>query len=100
MKLLALLSQLKWAGAFLGVIGFTLFSFTPFGGGEYKLTAPFDTAAGLYPGSDVLIAGSKAGTVQDITLKGEHAMVTFTVDSAHAPVYRNATVSERPKSLL
>ena len=100
MNLLALLGQIKWAGAFLGVIGFSLFSFIPFGGGEYKLTAPFDTAAGMYPGSDVLIAGSKAGSVQDIQVRGNYALVTFTVDSAHAPVYENATVAERPKSLL
>ena len=28
---------------------------------EYRLVVPLDSADGLYPGSDVLIAGAKAG---------------------------------------
>src|ERR687883_327452 len=87
--------------AFVGLIGLSLASFSGLGGGsEYKLTAPFDTAAGLFPGSDVLIAGSKVGTVDNIYLRGDQALVTFTIDPAHAPVHSDAKVQLRPKSLL
>ena len=67
---------------------------------EYRLIVPLDTADGLYPGSDVLIAGAKAGSVQDITLDGNQTLVTITLDDAYAPVHADARVTVRPKSLL
>ncbi|TMG35323.1 MAG: MCE family protein [Chloroflexi bacterium] len=67
---------------------------------EYRLTIPIDSADGLYPGSDVLIAGAKAGSVQDIKLDGGQALVTITLDEAHAPVHSDARATIRPKSLL
>ena len=67
---------------------------------EYRLVVPLDSADGLYPGSDVLIAGAKAGSVQDITLDGGQTLVTIAIDDAYAPVHRDATVTVRPKSLL
>lgn len=66
----------------------------------YRLVVPLDSAEGLYPGSDVLIAGAKAGTVQDITLDGNRSLVTIVLDDAYAPVHRDAKVTVRPKSLL
>ena len=67
---------------------------------EYRLVVPLDNADGLYPGSDVLIAGAKAGSVQDITLEGNQTLVTISVDDAYAPVHSDASVTVRPKSLL
>ena len=66
----------------------------------YRLVVPLDSADGLYPGSDVLIAGAKAGSVQDISLDGNRSMVTIVLDDAYAPVHRDAKVTVRPKSLL
>jgi phospholipid/cholesterol/gamma-HCH transport system substrate-binding protein len=67
---------------------------------EYRLVVPLDSADGLYPGSDVLIAGAKAGTVRDIGLDGTQTLVTIAVEDANAPVHADATVTVRPKSLL
>lgn len=67
---------------------------------EYRLIVPLDSAEGLYPGSDVLIAGAKAGSVQDITLDGNRTLVTIALDDAYSPVHRDARVTVRPKSLL
>jgi phospholipid/cholesterol/gamma-HCH transport system substrate-binding protein len=67
---------------------------------EYRLVVPLDSADGLYPGSDVLIAGAKAGTVRDITLDGGQTLVTIALDDNYAPVHADARLTVRPKSLL
>ena len=67
---------------------------------EYRLVVPLDSADGLYPGSDVLIAGARAGSVRDISVEGAQTLVTIAVDDAYAPVHADATVTVRPKSLL
>ena len=98
---LALLANLKWLLAFVAVVGVSLFSLhglLPDSG--YQVVAPMESADGLYVGSDVLIAGSRAGTVQDIQLRNDLAMVTLSILPAHAPLHLSATVSLRPKSLL
>lgn len=66
----------------------------------YRLEVPLDSADGLSPGSDVLIAGAHAGSVQDITLDGGQALLTIAIDDAYAPVHTNARLTVRPKSLL
>lgn len=68
--------------------------------GQYRVTVPVQNAAGLYPGSDVMIAGAHAGRVEGIALRDGAAMVTFSVDAERAPLSRDATVAVRPKSLL
>src|SRR5437763_15680447 len=67
---------------------------------EYRLVVPLDSADGLYPGSDVLIAGAKAGSVQDISLDGNQTLVTIALDDASSPVHSNARATVRPKRLL
>jgi phospholipid/cholesterol/gamma-HCH transport system substrate-binding protein len=67
---------------------------------EYRLVVPLDSADGLYPGSDVLIAGAKAGSVRDIGIDGTQTLVTIAVDDAYAPLHADARVTVRPKSLL
>ena len=41
----------------------------------YEVIVPLSDANGLYPGSDVLIAGSRAGSVENIAVQGTHALV-------------------------
>src|SRR5437868_14186424 len=66
---------------------------------EYRLVVPLDSADGLNPGSDVLIAGAKAGSVREISLDGSQTLVTIALDDAYAPVHADATLTVRPKSL-
>jgi phospholipid/cholesterol/gamma-HCH transport system substrate-binding protein len=66
----------------------------------YEVTVPVQNAAGLSPGSDLMIAGAKAGSVVGIALGPGTALVTVSVDAEHAPLRTDATVSVRPKSLL
>lgn len=44
-------------------------------------TAEFTNASGLQPGDTVRIAGVEVGKVAAVTLEGDHAAVTFSVDS-------------------
>lgn len=68
---------------------------------DYVLKIVSEDASGLYPGSDVMIAGAKAGSVRDISLNGQGlALITTQIDPAFTPVHRDAAVSIRPKSLL
>jgi phospholipid/cholesterol/gamma-HCH transport system substrate-binding protein len=68
--------------------------------GPYEVTVPVQNAAGLSPGSDLMIAGALAGRVESIGLGQGAALVTVSVDAEHAPLHRDAAVSIRPKSLL
>jgi phospholipid/cholesterol/gamma-HCH transport system substrate-binding protein len=68
--------------------------------GTYEVTVPVHDAAGLYAGSDVMIAGAKVGSVRSISLAPSSALVTVVVDAEHAPVHTDATIAVRPKSLL
>ncbi len=93
--------RFRWAAAFVGIVLVGVFAgHAAVGATAYRLSVQMDNAAGLYPGSDVEIAGSKAGSVESVALKNGMALVTLTVDSEHTPVRRDAKVALRPKSLL
>ncbi len=93
--------RVKWALAFAAIVILGVIAGrTAIGATSYRLSVPMDNAAGLYPGSDVEIAGSKAGSVDSVGLADGRALVTVVVDSQHAPVRRDAKVALRPKSLL
>lgn len=49
----------------------------PILGAGARYTAQFSEAAGLKPGAEVRVAGVKVGTVDDVTLDGNHVDVTF-----------------------
>lgn len=66
----------------------------------YTLDVPLADASGLYPGSDVEIAGARAGRIENLQLQGGVALATISVDAVHAPVRQDARVDVRPKSLL
>jgi phospholipid/cholesterol/gamma-HCH transport system substrate-binding protein len=96
-----LIANAKWAAALLAVVMLSIFGsrgLLPSNG--YDLNVAMPGADGLYPGSDVLIAGSKAGTVTQIALHGSGVLVGISLDPAHSPVHTTATITLRPKSLL
>src|SRR5581483_3140302 len=98
-----LAAKAKWALAFLGVVTLSLGLprwLDPAQTGTYTLQVPLQDASGLYAGSDVEIAGAKAGRVEDMKLQGGTVIATISVDSDHAPVHIDASVDVRPKSLL
>jgi virulence factor Mce-like protein len=99
--MLALLAAAKWTGAFLAIVTVAVFSYRGLlPSSSYDINVLMPGADGLYPGSDVLIAGSRAGTVNGITLHGNDVIVGISLDPAHSPVHTNATITLRPKSLL
>ncbi|ORB31109.1 MCE family protein [Mycolicibacterium parafortuitum] len=50
-------------------------------GSSTTFHADFTSVSRLKPGEDVRIAGIPVGTVKDITITGDHATVSFTVDN-------------------
>jgi phospholipid/cholesterol/gamma-HCH transport system substrate-binding protein len=71
-----------------------------FGGEEYTVTAEFQNAAQIVPGSQVVVAGVPTGTVKDIAL-GSHgqALVSFTVSDPYQPLREGTTATIRSYSL-
>ena len=99
--MIELLANVKWAAALLTVVALSIFgSRGLLPSSSYDLNVVMPGADGLYPGSDVLIAGSKAGTVTQIGLHGTGVLVGISLDPAHSPVHSTATITLRPKSLL
>jgi phospholipid/cholesterol/gamma-HCH transport system substrate-binding protein len=95
------LARFKWLVIFVVVVVFGVFTFRGVSGlTAYRLQVPLESASGLYSGSDVMIAGSRVGGVDQIQAGGPGAIVTIEIDSAHSPVRRDASVTLRPKSLL
>jgi phospholipid/cholesterol/gamma-HCH transport system substrate-binding protein len=85
----------------LVVVASTAFQRGLLGPGDYVVRVPTDNAQGIYAGSDVLIAGVEAGSVQGVTLGSDGlAVITAEIDPAYAPIHTDATASIRPKSLL
>ena len=72
----------------LVAVGFLVFAFKSSGlssdGGGYEVTAEFDNATGLSPGTDVRMAGVKIGTVvsQRLDPKTFFAKVVLSIDSS------------------
>jgi virulence factor Mce-like protein len=84
----------------LVVVGGAFLQHALTGPAPYILTVPVQDAAGLYPGSDVMIAGSRVGTVDSIVLGHGVALVTADIEPEESPVHQDASVTVRPKSLL
>jgi phospholipid/cholesterol/gamma-HCH transport system substrate-binding protein len=99
--MLAILAAAKWTVAFLAIVAVAVFSYRGIlPSSSYDLNVVMPGADGLYPGSDVLIAGSRAGTVSGIALQGNNVVVGISLDPAYSPVHSSATITLRPKSLL
>lgn len=70
------------------------------GGGGYKVTAEFVNAGQLVKGSEVRVAGTSVGTVEDIQVtESGTANVTFTVGDDYAPLRRGTQATVKPTSL-
>jgi phospholipid/cholesterol/gamma-HCH transport system substrate-binding protein len=68
--------------------------------GGYRVTADFTNAGQLVKGSEVRVAGSSVGTVEDIEVSPEGtAQVTFTVEGDYAPLRRGTRAIVKPTSL-
>ncbi|WEH36798.1 MCE family protein [Streptomyces sp. AM 4-1-1] len=70
--------------------------------GTTTVTACFDQATGIYPGSDLRVLGVKVGTVESVRPHGEEVRVTLRVDKgvkvpakAHAVVVAPSLVADR-----
>ena len=72
----------------------------PFSGSGYKLGAVIHEPQDLQKHADVRAAGVKVGSVSAITPDGSAAHVEMKLNSSVAPVYRNATVLIRQKTLV
>jgi phospholipid/cholesterol/gamma-HCH transport system substrate-binding protein len=70
------------------------------GGSTYEVTAEFQNASQLVPGSQVVVAGVPSGSVKDIALgdRGQ-ALVTFTVEDPYAPLREGTHATIRSYSL-
>ena len=69
---------------------------------SYKVyRASFTDVKGVIPGSTSLrIAGVEVGTVTGANLVGGHPVLTLSLQSRYAPLYRNAQVRIRPVTPL
>jgi virulence factor Mce-like protein len=76
----------------------------PLAGHLYTVTAEVQDPQGLLKHADVRAAGVKVGSVSDITntstQSGTMARVQMQFDHSYAPIYRNATVLVRQKTLV
>ncbi|RCH69057.1 MCE family protein [Streptomyces sp. SDr-06] len=70
--------------------------------GGKRITAYFDHAVGIYPGSDLRILGVKVGEVDSVTPQGQHVKVVVTLDrgvrvpkDARAAVVSPSVVADR-----
>jgi phospholipid/cholesterol/gamma-HCH transport system substrate-binding protein len=85
-------------GILLAAVVVALVLFT--GDGGYRVTAEFVNAGQLVKGSEVRVAGSSVGTVEEIDVsQSGTAEVTFTVDDAYAPLRRGTQATVKPTSL-
>jgi len=68
--------------------------------GGYRVTAEFVNAGQLVKGSEVRVAGSTVGTVEEIDVsQNGTAEATFTVDDEYAPLRRGTQATVKPTSL-
>jgi virulence factor Mce-like protein len=76
----------------------------PFSGHRYTVTAQLQDPQGLLKHADVRAAGVKVGSVEQInnvyTSRGVITDVQMELDNDYAPIYRDATVLVRQKTLV
>lgn len=51
--------------------------------GSYRVTAYFNQAVGLYPGSDVRVLGLPIGTIKDVLPQGDRVRVDMDIDDSY-----------------
>jgi phospholipid/cholesterol/gamma-HCH transport system substrate-binding protein len=85
----------------VGVAAFAILSPRTFGMASHQLQIQFPSADGLVDGSDVLLAGSRVGTISSIEpAQNDTALVTVSIGNDHWPLHQGLVAAIRPKSLL
>lgn len=56
-------------------------------GSPYRVQFVMDSAEGTFPGNKAMIGGREAGTVEDIEVRDNKALVTVDLDDAFAPLH-------------
>lgn len=72
-------------------------------GSRYTVNAVMPQTFNLVPNSDVRAAGVKIGEINSVNPDGQDARINFTIDShtkSFPPIYKNATVQVRIKTLV
>jgi phospholipid/cholesterol/gamma-HCH transport system substrate-binding protein len=69
-------------------------------GTSYQVQAIVPTAVALVPNADVRIDGVRVGRVSAVGSRGGNAVIMMDLDRQDAPIYRNARVLVRLKSLV
>ncbi len=67
---------------------------------HYTLRLVIPSAAGIYDGSQVQISGLPAGKVSDLTAQDGKAVVTVSLDDAHAPLHAGTKATITFRSVL
>jgi len=84
-----------------GGVVFALTSTRIAGASPHEMKVTFPSADGLVAGSDVLLAGTKIGYINDIQPTEQNsALVTVEISNDHWPLHTGLTAAIRPKSLL
>jgi phospholipid/cholesterol/gamma-HCH transport system substrate-binding protein len=69
-------------------------------GASYEFDAVVPDAVSLAPGAEVRIASRRVGTVKDVGRHGQSAVLHLRLDGDHPPVYRDARVFVRLRTLV
>jgi phospholipid/cholesterol/gamma-HCH transport system substrate-binding protein len=94
--------------AIISAIAVALFVYLSgrFGGPTIQFSKPYLVSAQLPDSkelavrSDVLDRGVRVGQVEAISLRGNRALVTFSIDRRYAPLHRGASIQVAEKTLL
>lgn len=93
--------------AFLAVCAGVFLLMWRFGGGDinpldspYRVQAVVPNAVALALHADVRQAGVKIGEVTKVSTRGNTAVLQLQLDAGHAPVYRDARILVRTKTLI
>jgi phospholipid/cholesterol/gamma-HCH transport system substrate-binding protein len=87
--------------ALVALLGAAVFTYLMvFQGDRYQVTAEFANAGQLVKGNEVVVGGSKVGSVDAVELGPQNeALVTFTIDDRYAPLRRGTVATIRSPSL-
>lgn len=66
----------------------------------YSVEVELDEVGNLVYFTDVMVAGIKVGKVTSVEEKGDHALVSLTLDEEVAPLHEGAVLQVRAKSLV
>ncbi|GAB3141361.1 hypothetical protein GCM10027258_23850 [Amycolatopsis stemonae] len=79
-------------------LGYTWWSRDTVGGYQVRLVMP--SAAGLVGGAPVRANGTDVGQIQSIEAKDNQAVITVSIDAAHAPLHTGTTATVETRSVL